>query len=71
MSAPVDPPAGGRVLYCPCGTNWAGVYGPRPLRDHVACIVARFGIDRIPCLLCGGVVAPLPASTESRPRGTA
>lgn len=70
MSQSADPPPGGRTLYCPCGTNWASVFGPRPLRDHAACVLARLLIDRIPCLSCGGFIAPLPASAEAPPRGT-
>lgn len=42
----IAPPAGGRALYCPCGTNWAALFGPRPFTDHAACILARLGIDR-------------------------
>jgi hypothetical protein len=70
MMPTTAPPPGGRVLFCPCGSGWAGVWGSRQAQDHAACIVARFGIDRIPCIACGGFVAPLPASAESRPRGT-
>lgn len=60
------PPAGGRALYCPCGTNWASVHGTRPVRDHAACILARLGLDRVPCVSCGGTIGAVPASAEAR-----
>jgi len=53
-------------MYCACGANWAAVYGPRPFLDHAACIVARFGFDRIRCVRCGGTIATVPASAEAR-----
>ncbi len=65
MSA-LAPPAGGRALYCPCGTNWAALYGPRPFRDAAAGILARLGINRVPCVLCGGTIGAVPASSEAR-----
>lgn len=61
-----SPPPGGRAMYCACGANWAAVYGPRPFLDHAACIVARFGFDRIRCVRCGGTIATVPASAEAR-----
>jgi hypothetical protein len=60
-----QPPPGGRTLYCPCAASWAAVYGSRPVLDAAARIVARFGIDRIPCLSCGGYVAAVASSPEA------
>ena len=59
------PPAGGRSLYCPCGSIWANVSGPRPVLDHAACLLHRLGIDRIPCLRCGQPIAAVPSSSEA------
>lgn len=61
----IAPPPGGRALYCPCGTSWASFQGSRRAIDHAACVLAHLGLDRVPCVACGGTIAALPASAEA------